>query len=298
MSVGQIGVSPVHFWWLSEKSADLLSVGQIGVSSVQSWCLTAPLTCCLSDRSVPAPCSRRSPWQRAAPAESLSGAELWSRASGELTEGGLSTHCGRLRQLEGRPLCLDADLLPERGPCLVYSAGAAGAAAPGLALELELARRHRCQVHLLDSAGPTAARLPANVSHHSVQVAAAAGHRRAADGSRLALMTLDQATELLGHSGQPIHYLRLAGAGSWEVLEQQLAAAGSALGRVQQLSVPLQLPEETAPDGEQRARRLLRILTALRTDGLRLAHAHTASGPASSEPVYETLWVRWEERPC
>ncbi|KAF0295134.1 hypothetical protein FJT64_007267 [Amphibalanus amphitrite] len=285
-------------WWAYRKAARqrstllLVSLMSLLLVSVYhrraEWALDATLGQPAEGRAAAAPCQPCTPWRAAALVERLPHSAVRSGLADALSEAGLSTHCGQLQLLEP-PLCRDQDLLPPRGPCLVYSA----APSARRTLEVELARWPGCEVHLLGGALLPADRLPANVSQHQVELAAGAGHRRAADGRRLALMTLEQVTALLGHGQRPIHYLRLSdGTAAGTVLEQQLSAAGAALDRVLQLSVPLPLGE-AAPAAEQR--RALRTLTALRAHGLRLAHAARLAHLSAS---YETLWVRWEAPPC
>ena len=255
-------------------------------------------------------CVECSPWEDTDSVEQLSGPEVFSQLVSEFSEGRLSTLCGRLQFLGGQPLCLDPDLLPRTGACLVYSV----TLNTSLTLETDMPVRFGCEVHLFNPtmAQLTPPQLPKNVSHHRIGISDRARQHRAAYGRRTALVTLDELTSVLGHQGRDIHYLKLdVAGGEWDTLQQQVTSRAATLHRVSQLYVAfhLALPQGTLSGdpawqnqlAEGDARRFLRTLLSLKAAGFRLAHTDSM-GAFPDHPdvakVYETLWIRWDDVRC
>ncbi|KAF0311844.1 Methyltransferase-like protein 24 [Amphibalanus amphitrite] len=201
-----------------------------------------------------------------------------------------------------KEVCLDR--LPDAGGprrCRVISVGINNDFSFDLA-----AARLGCRVDAFD---PTMERLDGWVAErlrfHGVGLAAAAGPATVG-GRPVPLDTLDGLLRRAQLARGPVDYLKLdIEAAEWTVLEALLSAGGGALRRVRQLTVELHLyqwqPElsgQPPPALTARsARRMLRLLTALRLAGFALLDTKPyksctpVAGGRCIPWIYETLWV-------
>ncbi|XP_037070914.1 methyltransferase-like protein 24 [Pollicipes pollicipes] len=211
--------------------------------------------------------------------------------------------CEVVAAMDGKkPVCLDAGLLPEGEPCLVYSFGVR----TDPSFEVEMAR-FGCEVHAFDPTVAKMTSLPAGVQHHLIGIDGRTWTHRTADGRDLPLMTLDDLKSALGHEGRRIDYIKLDAEGSeWNVLQHQLTAGGTALRGTPQVAIEFHLmfPHGTLSDNpswqhqllEEDARHQLRTLRALETAGFRLATIKSfGEFPGIGlAHAYETLWIQRE----